>query len=174
MTKDAVNIGSRLEPFVDDWLIDSVKGVELRLHSPVARDRAIVFDRPWGGLGCYVTVFQDDDRYRMYYSAGPPCGPYLGYAESKDGKRWRQPELGLVRFEQRWLSEPLGKFTVESVEFDDEALTAATVTVRNGGERLRFPVGKEQGSWYLTLTPVTATGLGLAYLKAYESMGDAE
>ena len=69
--KDVVNIGSRLEPFVDDWLIDRLKGLELRLHSPVARDRAIVFDRPWGGLGCYVTVFRDDDRCRMYYSAGP-------------------------------------------------------------------------------------------------------
>jgi hypothetical protein len=35
----------------------------------------------------------------MYYSAGPPYGIYVAYAESKDGKRWRQPNLGLVSLE---------------------------------------------------------------------------
>ena len=36
------NIGSRLELFVDDWLIDMMEGdVALRLHEPVPRARAV-------------------------------------------------------------------------------------------------------------------------------------
>lgn len=42
-------IGSRLEMFVDDWLIDHLSGAERRLHHPVPREVALVFDRPWGG-----------------------------------------------------------------------------------------------------------------------------
>ena len=97
-TKRAIGIGSRLEPFVDDHLVDTMEGLTLKLHSPIPRDRAIVFDKPWGGLGVYITVFQDDDRYRMYYGGGPPHGRYVAYAESRDGKTWVEPDLGLVSF----------------------------------------------------------------------------
>ena len=61
-------LASRRELFVDSWLIDQMDGVSLRLGAPVAREVAIVFDRPWeGNVSTYVTVFQDDDVYRMYY-----------------------------------------------------------------------------------------------------------
>ena len=93
----ALNIGTRLEPFVDEALVDTMDGLELKLHAPIPRERAIVFDGPTGGLGCYVTVFQDDDRSRMYYAAGPPHGKYLAYAESRDGKRWVVEESGTLR-----------------------------------------------------------------------------
>ena len=63
-----IDIGSRLEPLVDDYLIEDMSGVTLTLHEPMPREVAIVHDRPWEGNVCaYYTVFQDDGLYRMYY-----------------------------------------------------------------------------------------------------------
>ena len=105
-----LNIASRLEPFVDDYLIGKMEGkIELRLHNPIPREVAIVHDQPWEGNNChYHTVFQDGDIYRMYYrgthiqfvndkltQAHPEV---VCYAESKDGIHWTKPELGLVEF----------------------------------------------------------------------------
>jgi len=60
-------IDSRLELFVDDWLIEHRAGVELRLQHPIPQEVSIVFDRPWeGNTSAYVTVFQDENLYRMY------------------------------------------------------------------------------------------------------------
>src|SRR5690606_20092178 len=69
-----------------------------------------VTDKPWEGNAChYRTVFFDNGVYKMYYSANhyptgqlanprPSLGPFLCYAESKDGITWRRPNLGLVTF----------------------------------------------------------------------------
>ena len=107
--KEIEDIGSRLELFVDDWLIDRIDGAALTLHKPVPQDVALVSDRPWEGndIG-YVTVFKDGDLYRMYYigSRGDYTpgeiisGPIVAcYAESGDGINWERPSLGLVEFE---------------------------------------------------------------------------
>ena len=63
------DIGSRLELFVDDYLVESIQGdAALQLHHPVPREKALVTDRPWEGNMCgYVTVFEDEQRLRMYY-----------------------------------------------------------------------------------------------------------
>jgi len=54
-----VNIGSRLELFVDCTLIGTLKGVELRLHSPVK------LPLPKSPLrGGYTTVIKDYNIYR--------------------------------------------------------------------------------------------------------------
>jgi len=99
-------IGSRLEPFVDDYLIETMKGAELRLHSPTPKEIAITFDKPWeGNVSAYVTVFEDTDRFRMYYR-GMDYDPKTGksgpeqvcYAESRDGIRWTRPDLNLFEF----------------------------------------------------------------------------
>ncbi len=97
---DAFNIGSRLELFVDDTLIDTLKGAELRMHHPVAREAVLRFDLPWEGRYCgYVTVFKDDDHYRMYYRGLPKSGAdgsrneVTCYAESEDGIHWEKPDL---------------------------------------------------------------------------------
>ena len=105
---DGLEIGSRLELFVDDYLIDTMDGVVRKLHSPQRREVAIVFDRSWEGKGStYVTVFQDDDVCRMYYR-GLPLTDFAGYrhgeqvtcyAESTDGVRWTRPNLNLVNYE---------------------------------------------------------------------------
>jgi hypothetical protein len=109
-------IGSRLEPFVDDFLIESLTGAEHRLHAPLPGGTALRFDRPWEGSDSnFVTVFRDGSKVRMYYRAGP-SGTYRGmlqpgeqavpdhpaaiaYAESTDGIRWTRPSLQLYEFQ---------------------------------------------------------------------------
>lgn len=41
-----VDIGTRLELFVDDFLVERMDGIALLLHHPIPRETAIVFDRP--------------------------------------------------------------------------------------------------------------------------------
>lgn len=97
-------IGSRLQLFTDDYLIDSLRGVELRINHPTPREIAMVFDAPWeGDTSAYVTVLNDADRYRMYYrgsseSAGPAHPEFTCMAESVDGIVWTRPKLGLFDF----------------------------------------------------------------------------
>jgi len=104
----AIPIGSRLELFVDDSLIGSLKGgARLRLHEPIPREVALHHDQPWEGNSCgYHTVFQDGDVYRMYYRGGeqtlkgePEAHTFaVCYAESRDGIRWSRPDLGFVEY----------------------------------------------------------------------------
>lgn len=107
-----VDIGSRRELFVDDFLIDRLGGgAELRLHHPEPREIVLVLDAPWEGSGSsgYHSVFRDGDLYRMYYkgwqiSFDPekkkiePASSTMSYAESTDGIHWRKPSLGLVEY----------------------------------------------------------------------------
>ncbi len=105
-----LEIGSRLELFVDGALIDETRGeARLELRRPTPREVVLVTDRGWEGNACgYFTVFQDDGRYRMYYRGSQfLTGKTLTkahrevvcYAESVDGIRWYRPNLGLVEFE---------------------------------------------------------------------------
>ncbi len=91
-------IGSGVELFVDRNRIASTSGVALRMHSPRWAGPAVWFDRPWEGpTSAYVTVFEDDGRYRMFYRGSPGDGSseQTCYAESDDGIEWRKPRLGL-------------------------------------------------------------------------------
>ena len=47
--EDTIDIGRRRELFVDDYLIDTLKGARLTLHRPVPREIALVFDEQWEG-----------------------------------------------------------------------------------------------------------------------------
>jgi hypothetical protein len=108
---DAIDIGSRRELWVDSALIERIEGhAGLRLHHPTPRELAITTEEPWEGNGTnYVTVFQDGDRYRMYYRGGhysyePGHGrsthrDVYCYAESPDGVVWTKPELGLFTWD---------------------------------------------------------------------------
>ncbi len=102
----AIPIGGQRELLVDKYLIDSMTGVELRLHHPTPAEVVLTLDAPWEGNTCaYVTVFRDDGRYRMYYR-----GSHIDvktrqrreqvacYAESADGIRWKKPNLGLIEY----------------------------------------------------------------------------
>jgi hypothetical protein len=99
-SKPALDIGSRLELFVDDALIERMKGLTLLLHPPAPREVAIRFNAPWEGIDtAYVTVMKDGDRYRMYYRGNPAGQPEMTcYAESTDGITWTKPKLGLFAF----------------------------------------------------------------------------
>jgi len=97
------DIGSRLELFVDDWLISRRQGVTLKLHHPEPKEIALSFaDVPWEGDVCfYVTVLKDGGTYRAYYRGKPTTTPdgtddeVTCYAESQDGIHWTRPSLGL-------------------------------------------------------------------------------
>ena len=56
-TKDAVDIGSRLELFVDSHLIEAMKGTSLKFHPPVKAPRA----KSPLPVNHMVTVIQDGD-----------------------------------------------------------------------------------------------------------------
>src|SRR4051794_9417914 len=93
-----VDLGDRLELFVDARRIASMEGVRLVLHPPERGEVALKFDDPWDGkFSAYVTVFRDDDRFRMYYRgfARDDAEQVACYAESADGIRWTKPEFGL-------------------------------------------------------------------------------
>lgn len=94
------DIGSRLELFVDDYLIETLDGVRLELHTPQKMPLA-----ENSIIGGYVTVIKDEDLYQGYYRSYKPGykqGRYddhtmeiICYAESRDGHEWFYPELGL-------------------------------------------------------------------------------
>jgi len=97
-----IDIDSRLELFVDGFLIDSMQGAELKLHPPTPAETVLTFDKPWEGryVG-YVTVIQDGPLYRLYYRGMPQAGSdgtsreTTCYAESRDGITFTRPELGI-------------------------------------------------------------------------------
>jgi len=102
-----VDIGSRLEPFVDDFLIEKMNGLNLLLHHPEPKDVAIVYDKLWeGNTSGYVTVFRDGGLCRMYYRGSnydiqteAYGDQVVCYAESRDGIHWKRPDLGLFSFQ---------------------------------------------------------------------------
>lgn len=98
--KTMVDIGSRLELFVDDYLVDALAGDARRLlHHPVPQEVALVFDRPWeGATSAYVTVFRDGERVRLYYRGNGAGHETTCYAESRDGVHFERPNLGLFEF----------------------------------------------------------------------------
>lgn len=97
-----INLGSRLELFVDSFLIESMKNSRLVMHKPVDKGPVIFFDKPWEGVfSGYTTIIRDTNLYRMYYRGIPSAGSdgsdaeVTCYAESADGINWIKPELGL-------------------------------------------------------------------------------
>ena len=98
--ESTIQIGSRLELFVDRHLVDEMESVEFRLHHP---QKLPLPKSPL--LGDYATVIKDGDLYRGYYRDVDPSytgkrysgdpGEITCYAESRDGHEWTFPTLGL-------------------------------------------------------------------------------
>lgn len=137
--KCAVDIGERRELFVDEYLIDGLRGAATRrLHHPVPREVVMTFGRqgmPWEGNAAYPTLFRDEDRIRLYYSGRPAtlaenasAEQYACLAESTDGIHFSRPELGLFDFRGSqknnivWHGAPAHNFT----PFRDENPSAPT------------------------------------------------
>lgn len=97
-----VDMGSRLELFVDRHLTDRMEGLNLRLHEP---QKMPLSEHPL--RGDYMTVIRDKAFYRAYYRTIRPGykgergdgnpGECTCYAESEDGIDWKEPDLGLFR-----------------------------------------------------------------------------
>ena len=103
---DAIKIGSRLELFADNALVDQLKGgAAFELHHPVLAEKVADAqpEMPWG------SVFKAGGRYQMIVRGlkNPKVGwkshgtelhflnHILLYYESKDGIHWQAPKLGL-------------------------------------------------------------------------------
>ena len=69
MAQEPINIGSRLEPLIDEHLIAEKTGtLRLRLHHPIRQDDAITLDKPWeGNNSAYATVLQHKGQFFFYY-----------------------------------------------------------------------------------------------------------
>jgi hypothetical protein len=100
MGADDMQIGSRLELFIDLYLLERVDGLELKMHAPQPAPAS-----PDPIRGHYVTIIKDGESYRAYYrdyiegyqgpyDEGNP-GEITCYAESRDGHHWEYPRLGL-------------------------------------------------------------------------------
>ena len=105
--QEPAELGTRLEPLWDTWLIDDMDGAALELHPPVLREVVLTLDAPWeGNTSTYFTVMPDGGKFRMYYRGSnynletrEHKGQRICYAESEDGIHWTKPELGLFEWE---------------------------------------------------------------------------
>ncbi len=102
LAEEPIAIGSRLELFVDHFLIEKLDGTALKLHEPVPAGPVLKLDAPWEGSFCgYFTAIKDGGTYRLYYRARPDDGKdgsrgeTTCMAESMDGIHWSKPKLGL-------------------------------------------------------------------------------
>ena len=114
--QETIEIGSRRELFADDFLIAHLDdGLSRKLHEPTREEIVLRTDRPWEGcMSTYITVFRDEDIFRMYYtgweldlaSATDADGAmtaeshpmWVCYAKSEGGRDWRRPELKLIEY----------------------------------------------------------------------------
>jgi len=108
--KAILDIGSRRELFVDDWLIDETSGCRRQLNRPERREIVFRTDAAWEGNGCaYQSIVPDGERWLMYYRGGHhPASPAfqkdarswetLCVAESKDGLHWTRPIVDKIDF----------------------------------------------------------------------------
>jgi hypothetical protein len=102
-------IRNRLEPLVDEYLIDKLLGsAKLVVQKPTPREVVLTADAPWeGNTSAYYIVFRDGDKFRMYYRGShfdeqtkkASHREVACYAESSDGIHWTKPDLGLFEFE---------------------------------------------------------------------------
>jgi len=96
---DAIIINGK-QLFIDDYIIEELKGADKTLHQAVKHPRnpLVVKDKPWevSGPG-YSTVIYDKEEgifklwYGMWIPKRKPSTQILGYATSKDGIVWTKP-----------------------------------------------------------------------------------
>ncbi len=99
---EVLDIGSRWELFVDEYLVAEKSGVALKLHDPVKKEIVLTTDQPWEGPTCaYFTVIQDGRKVRMYYRGSAGGSDHSDdqvtcVADSEDGIHFTRPKLGLI------------------------------------------------------------------------------
>ncbi len=99
-----LNLGSRWELFVDEFLVAEKSGAALKLHEPVRREIVLATDRPWEGpTSAYFSVVQDGRKVRLYYRGSATVSDhsveqFTCVAESDDGIHFTRPSVGLIAF----------------------------------------------------------------------------
>jgi hypothetical protein len=100
----AIDIGSRLELFIDRQIVETLTQTAFRLHAPQPQPL------PANPVtGAYMSVLKDGDLYRAYGRRYDPTytderfdgnkGEITWYAESRDGREWAFPSLGLYEID---------------------------------------------------------------------------
>jgi len=104
-----LSINSRLELFIDSYLIESLNNLQLRMQVPVDEGPVLWFDNPWEGpFSAYSTIIRDKNIYRLYYrgltsTKGEATNEEVTcYAESVDGVHWVKPSLKLFKIMDSW------------------------------------------------------------------------
>ena len=96
------------ELFVDDYILDTLENVDVRLATPVSAGAVMEFPEPWEGQFCaYVSVVHDGQFFHMYYRGltgyeNKGDQQVTCYAISADGIHWRKPDLGLFKVNGTW------------------------------------------------------------------------
>ncbi len=118
----SVDIGSRLELFVDRFMVDGLSGSANRvLHHPQPREVVLQLDRPWEGpFSGYFGLFHDGDKYRLYYRGWGDLKreAVACVAESSDGVHFTRPDVGLYSWDGSkknnivWMGAGTHNFTV--------------------------------------------------------------
>jgi hypothetical protein len=97
-----LDLGTRWELFVDDYLVAKKEGLALKLHEPVRREIVLTTDKPWEGPTCgYFSAIQDGKKVRLYYRGSAGGSDYSDaqvtcFVESEDGIHFTRPKLGLI------------------------------------------------------------------------------
>ena len=153
-----LHVGSSKQLFFDDRFMESSDGVRIVMNSPRKLGPVLKPDRRWENfrLTSYFTVIQDGDLCRMYYSCFSEDQwnyaaadvtwrdyAFLCYAESKDGRHWHKPNLGLVEYKGSKDNNILARSIVDGTVFIDPQAPAAerykilhTVGPHAGGLRI--------------------------------------
>ena len=99
----SINIGTRSELFVDDFLIEEMQQVRFALQRPERREVAFCADAAWEDeIAAFCSVADDRGTARLFYRALRPDRSNEAYvafalAESTDGGRsFHRPNLGLT------------------------------------------------------------------------------
>lgn len=104
---EIIDLQNRREIFVDNYFVNDLKGLKLKLHHPKDEGVAFYYNEEHEVLSpAYTTIIKDGNLYRAYYRAGRSLNQkaytaeeWTCYAESKDGIEWYKPSLGLYEFE---------------------------------------------------------------------------
>ncbi|MES2597363.1 MAG: hypothetical protein V4662_18585 [Verrucomicrobiota bacterium] len=99
---EPLDLGSRWELFVDEYLVAQKKGVALKLHDPVKKEIVLATDQPWEGKTCaYFTAIQDGKKVRLYYRGSSGGSDHSDdqvtcVVESDDGIHFTRPKLRII------------------------------------------------------------------------------
>lgn len=133
--------------------IDAPSGIEL-VSEPAQRIGPIISrDRPWEKMGIAITtLIQDAGKFRIWGSCQDAAGKrYACYFESKDGKTWERPNLGLVEFDGNKATNLLS-YPVASVFIDPTAPPEARYKTVKEGDEPDFPKYKQHRPWSVMAT----------------------